>query len=148
MLPSVNFRPPFNITRTSHLVLRVNDLRRSRAFYTEIVGLVVSDETDHDCCLRGLSEACHHSLRLVQTEDEPSCERIGFRVFFEEDLDTAYRYFVSGQPTTSSHRVHERGSYVSMYSDPFCSFAYRVSTCALGRGASSHPCGFISTFGE
>lgn len=93
MLPSVNFRPPFNITRTSHLVLRVKDLRRSRAFYTEIVGLVVSDETERECCLRGLSEACHHSLRLVQTDDEPCCERIGFRVFFEEDLDIAYRYF-------------------------------------------------------
>ena len=81
MLPEVDLKPPFNITRTSHVVLEVNDLARSRDFYTKIVGLVVSDETGSECYLRGLAEACHHSLVLRQAIGEPRCERIGFRVF-------------------------------------------------------------------
>src|SRR5438034_2659323 len=82
MLPTVNLRPPFNITRASHIVLHVADLKRSRDFYTNIVGLVVTEETATECYLRGLSEACHHSLVLVQTRGEATCKRIGFRVFF------------------------------------------------------------------
>ena len=93
MLPAVNLRPPFNITRTSHIVLHVADLKKSRDFYVKIVGLVVSEETATECYLRGLSEACHHSLVLVQTHGEATCKRIGFRVFFEEDLDAACTWF-------------------------------------------------------
>src|SRR3989339_519049 len=93
MLPIVDFRPPFNITRTSHIVLHVSDLRKSRDFYVKIVGLVVSDETDNECYLRGLSEACHHSLVLVQTKGEATCRRIGMRVYLDEDLDAAYQWF-------------------------------------------------------
>ena len=76
MLPVVDFRPPFNITRTSHIVLHVCDLKKSRDFYVQIVGLVVTEETDAICYLRGLSEACHHSLVLVQTQGEATCKRI------------------------------------------------------------------------
>jgi catechol 2,3-dioxygenase len=93
MLPPVNLRPPFNITRASHVVLCVNDLARSRDFYVNVVGLIVSDHDKGSCYLRGLSEACHHSLVLVQSKDKPSCKHIGFRVFFEEDLDFAHRFF-------------------------------------------------------
>jgi catechol 2,3-dioxygenase len=93
MLPAVNLRPPFNITRTSHLVLNVADLAKSRDFYVNIVGLVVTEETGDICYLRGLAEACHHSLVLVQSANGGTCKRIGFRVFFEEDLDLAYDFF-------------------------------------------------------
>ena len=93
MLPTVNLKPPFNITRTSHVVLHVADLRKSRDFYTRIVGLALTEETSRECYLRGLSEACHHSLVLVQADGDPTCKRIGFRVFLDEDLDVAYRYF-------------------------------------------------------
>lgn len=93
MLPAVNLRPPFNITRASHVVLHVADLQKSRDFYVKIVGLVLTEETPTHCWLRGLSEACHHSLVLVLARDEATCKRIGFRVAFDEDLDVAYRYF-------------------------------------------------------
>ncbi len=93
MLPPVNLRPPFNITRTSHVRLNVADLAESRDFYVEILGLVVSDEDESTCYLRGLAEACHHSLVLQQSPDGGTCQRIGFRVFFDEDLDEAYRWF-------------------------------------------------------
>ncbi|MFB9127617.1 VOC family protein [Paraburkholderia dipogonis] len=93
MLPPVDLRPPFNITRTSHVVLHVADLAKSREFYVNVIGLIVSDEDDQTCYLRGLAEACHHSLVLVQTNGEATCKRLGFRVFFEEDLDLAYQFF-------------------------------------------------------
>lgn len=43
-IPQTNFNPPFNITRASHLVFVVRDLAESRAFYTEVMGLIVSDD--------------------------------------------------------------------------------------------------------
>ena len=93
MLPPVDLRPPFNITRTSHLRLNVADLAESRDFYTKVIGLVVTEEDDSTVYLRGLAEACHHSLVLERSSDGGTARRIGFRVFFEEDLDEAYRYF-------------------------------------------------------
>ncbi|WP_028206484.1 VOC family protein [Paraburkholderia nodosa] len=94
MLPAVDLRPPFNITRASHIVLNVADLEKSKHFYTEIVGLVVTEETSDTVYLRGLAEACHHSLALVRSRDAAyTCKRIGFRVFLDEDLDVAYRFF-------------------------------------------------------
>jgi catechol 2,3-dioxygenase len=93
MLPSVNLRPPFNITRSSHLRLTVADLAASRDFYVNVLGLVVSDQDDTTVHLRGLAEACHHSLVLEQSSDGGACRRMGFRVFFDEDLDVAYQWF-------------------------------------------------------
>jgi catechol 2,3-dioxygenase len=93
MLPYVNLRPPFNITRSSHVRLTVADLAESRNFYVNVIGLVVSDEDESVCYLRGLQEACHHSLVLEQAREGGTCRRIGFRVFFDEDLDAAYDYF-------------------------------------------------------
>ncbi|SAL63212.1 catechol 2,3-dioxygenase [Caballeronia arvi] len=94
MLPAVDLRPPFNITRASHIVLNVADLEKSKHFYTNIVGLVVTSETSDTVYLRGLSEACHHSLVLVHSPDAAyTCKRIGFRVFLDEDLDAAYKFF-------------------------------------------------------
>ena len=93
MLPPVDLRPPFNISRTSHLRLNVSDLAASREFYTRALGLVVSGEDDSTVYLRGLAEACHHSLVLEKSRDGGTARRVGFRVFFEEDLDEAYRYF-------------------------------------------------------
>ncbi|OUD02867.1 VOC family protein [Streptomyces swartbergensis] len=94
MLPPVNLRPSFNITRASHVRLTVADLAESRNFYVNALGLVVSDEDDRTCHLRGLAEACHHSLVLeLDQEGAGACRRIGFRVFFDEDLDLAYAWF-------------------------------------------------------
>jgi catechol 2,3-dioxygenase len=93
MLPPVNLRPPFNITRASHVRLTVEDLAKSRDFYTTILGLVVTEEDASTCYLRGLAEACHHSLVLEHARDSRTCRRLGFRALFDEDLDVAYRYF-------------------------------------------------------
>jgi catechol 2,3-dioxygenase len=58
-----------------------------------VLGLVVSDEDASTCYLRGLAEACHHSLVLEQADGGGMCRRIGFRVLFEEDLDLAFEWF-------------------------------------------------------
>ena len=91
-IPDPVFRPAFNITRASHVVHRVRDLAKSRAFYVDTLGFVVSDD-DHDTLyLRGLEEGCHHSI-VLKAGAEPACERVGLRVLTEDDLDRAEAHF-------------------------------------------------------
>lgn len=92
-IPSPNFNPPFNIVRANHIILRVRDVVRSRAFYEEIIGLHVSYADATTVCLRGMEERNHHSILLMQTDGEPCCEQLGFKVASEKDLDLARRYF-------------------------------------------------------
>ena len=92
-LPEKNLDTPFNITRTSHVVLTVKDLEASRLFYTEVVGLMVTEQDGGTLYLRGVEEACHHSLVLKQSNDAPRCERIGMRVLRERDLEPLKAFF-------------------------------------------------------
>jgi catechol 2,3-dioxygenase len=92
-IPRTNFNPPFNITRASHLVFTARDLAASRDFYTQVMGLIVSDEDASTLWLRGVEERAHHSLTLKRTAGRPQCERIGFRVFTDDDLDRAKAHF-------------------------------------------------------
>lgn len=92
VFPQTNEQPGFNFTRASHVVLSVRDLARSRAFYVDALGFVVSDETPTRLYLRGLEEACHHSLVLEQA-DEAACRFIGFRVRLDEELDRVRAHF-------------------------------------------------------
>ena len=86
-LPTTRYGLPFNITRASHLELRVADLDRSLRFYTEVIGLVVTQREDGVVWLRGMEESCHHSLLLRAELGEPACPYIGFRVFSDEELE-------------------------------------------------------------
>ena len=105
-LPAPVFKPPFNITRASHVVHRVRDLAASRAFYVDLIGLVVSDEEDGTVWLRGLEEGCHHSL--VLKAGPAAAERAGFRVQTEEDLDGAQHHFAAaGFPTKWKEVPHQ-----------------------------------------
>jgi len=98
-IPDPIFRPAFAITRASHVVLRVADLQKSRAFYVDTLGFVVSDEDSNTLYLRGLEEGCHHSL-VLQSGSEPACQRVGMRVLTEDDLDLAEAHFRrNGLPT-------------------------------------------------
>src|SRR5436309_834229 len=94
-LPKHVFDPPFNVVRASHVVLAVTDLGRSRAFYEDILGLVVEDSDKDTVFLRAFEERQHHSLVLKKTAI-PACERIGFKVGSEEDLDRA-AYFCAAK---------------------------------------------------
>ena len=92
MIPKPVFRPPFNMTRASHVVLGVADLARSRAFYVDTIGFVVTAEEPNRLYLRGLEEACHHSL-VLEAASHATCRRVGMRVLTDEDLDGAKAYF-------------------------------------------------------
>lgn len=99
-IPKPVFHPAFNITRASHVVMTVSDLAASRRFYTELIGLVVSAEDSDTIYLRGLEEACHHSLVLRRARGTPQCLRIGMRMFTEDDLVRAEAFYrKAGLPT-------------------------------------------------
>jgi catechol 2,3-dioxygenase len=95
MIPEPQFDPPFRITRASHISLGVRDLAASRRFYTEVIGLVVTREEAGVLYLRGIEEACHHSLVLQEAAAPASCAFIGMRVLTEDDLDRA-RFALEG----------------------------------------------------
>jgi catechol 2,3-dioxygenase len=73
----------------------VRDLSRSREFYTQVLGLVVSDEDRDTLYLRGVEERSHHSLVLKRTSAPPACIRTGLRTYDEEDLEKARFLFAS-----------------------------------------------------
>jgi catechol 2,3-dioxygenase len=86
------FDPPFNIVRASHVELGVSDLGRSRAFYVDCLGLLVSDESKDALYLRGIEERGHHSI-ILRRSREAEVSALGFRVAGEEDLDRAAFWF-------------------------------------------------------
>ena len=92
-IPRAVYPAPFNMTRASHVVVTVKDLGASRAFYVDALGFVVSDEDANTLYLRGLEEVCHHSLVLKRTTEAPVCERVGMRVYTEDDLEKAKAHF-------------------------------------------------------
>jgi len=98
-LPVTNLHPEFRISRASHVVLHVTDLQASRAFYEDILGFIVSDETNDCVYLRGLEEIAHHSITLKQGQ-KPQTEVVGMRCFTPEDLEkTEHHFRAQGLPT-------------------------------------------------
>src|SRR5260221_1261640 len=92
-IPKTARPAPFQVTRASHLTFTVRDLARSRDFYTEVIGLAVTDEDSDNIYLRGLEERSHHSLVLKRTDDAPSWIRTGLRTYGEEHRDQPKCYF-------------------------------------------------------
>lgn len=87
-LPVTNPQPPFTITRASHVRLQVTDLEKSRDFYRDVIGLVVTEEDDDAIYLRGLEESAHHSLVLARGAEARALQ-IGLRVRGDEDIVAA-----------------------------------------------------------
>ncbi|MCS6892192.1 MAG: VOC family protein [Rhodovarius sp.] len=94
-IPPPVYYPPFNITRVSHAKITVRDLERSLAFYTRVLGLVVSEREGDEVWLRGNEEVGHHSLILRRSDEPPLCEYIGLRVLTELELEKAEAHFRS-----------------------------------------------------
>ena len=67
--PTVAARPPFRIRKIGHVVLRASDLERSVAFYTQVLGLRVSDVYPEEMMPGGMvfmrCNADHHGIALV-----------------------------------------------------------------------------------
>lgn len=92
--PDVAQKPPFDITRASHVRYLVGDLDRSLDFYTEVLGFVLSDREGDVAYLRGIEEAAHHSVVLTRRDgvEGATAECLGMRVRSEDDLAIAKRH--------------------------------------------------------
>jgi catechol 2,3-dioxygenase len=107
-LPVANLDPPFRVTRSSHVVLTVKDLEASKRFYCEVLGLILTAEDSDTVYLRGVEEACHHSL-VLRKGSKPAAQRIGMRVLTESDLEGAKLYFEAQGCTAAWADVPNQG---------------------------------------
>lgn len=73
-----------SIVKLGHVELRVTDLDRSLGFYTDTMGLAVTEEGNGRAYLRASTP--HHELTLTQA-DRPGVEHYAWRVGAPEDLD-------------------------------------------------------------
>jgi catechol 2,3-dioxygenase len=89
-----NFHPPFHVVRVSHVEYHSTDLARSKAFWGDALGYVITDEAKDAVYLRCFEERNHHSVALRRASN-PAVTAVGFKVFSEEDLDKAAQYFKS-----------------------------------------------------
>ncbi|MDA7966328.1 3,4-dihydroxyphenylacetate 2,3-dioxygenase [Ruegeria sp.] len=107
-VPAPNLYPDFNTIRLSHVCLNVSDLSASRAFYADLFGLQVADESDTHIYLRALEERGHHSVILQKSDQPGTVEVLGFKVFDEDDLDRAQAWFSArGRPTEWVERPYQ-----------------------------------------
>src|SRR3981189_1875258 len=116
-VPQHIFDPPFNIIRSSHVVLDVVDLNASREFYENNVGLHVEDRNDEAVYLRGSEEHQHHSL-VLRKAGTAGCNRLGFKVGNEQDLHKAAAFFSENGITYAFAQQPFQGRTLQ-FADPF-----------------------------
>lgn len=78
--------PEFDIVRLSHIELGVTDLNASKRFYVDMLGMLITEETDDTLYLRCLEERNHHSF-ILRKVDDPTVYVMGFKMASEHDLD-------------------------------------------------------------
>ncbi len=106
-VPASNLYPSFNTVRLSHACLNVADLVVSKTFYTKILGMQVSDETDSHIYLRAMEERGHHSVILQRSDHPGTVEVMGFNTYDEQDLHNAEAHFsAQGCPTEWVDRLY------------------------------------------
>ena len=107
-VPAPVLAPPFNTVRLSHACLNVADMKASRRFYVDTLGLQVTDENAGHIYLRAMEERGHHCLILRKSSNPGTVEFLSFKVFSEEDLDRAEAFFRSrGHPVEWIKRAHQ-----------------------------------------
>ena len=129
--------------RLSHVGLYVRDVEKMRAFYTKVLGFVVSDAAeDGRITFMSRNPSDHHQVVLVrgrQTDAEvPMVQQISFNVGTLANVQNVYRKVKAAQCKVIDPRCH--GNAWSVYfSDPegnriemFCDTPWYVS----------QPCGF------
>ncbi len=85
---------PPDIVRCAYMELVVTDLQASRYFYVDILGLVVTEETDDVIYLRAFEEFIHHNL-VLRKGPIAAVAAFAFRVRSPEDVDRAEVYYRS-----------------------------------------------------
>lgn len=84
--------PPPDIVRCAYLELQVTDLQRSRDFYVDVLGLVVTKEDEHTIYLRSLEEFIHHNL-VLRSGPVAAAAAFSYRVRGPEELDRAEAFY-------------------------------------------------------
>lgn len=84
--------PPPDILRSAYAELVVTDLARSREFYVDVLGLVVTEESEDEIYLRALEEFIHHNL-VLRTGPVAALAALSYRVRSPEDVDRAEAYY-------------------------------------------------------
>lgn len=124
-IPQHVFDPPFNVIRSSHAVLDVVDLDASRKFYETVIGLHVEDADRDVVYLRGFEERQHHSL-VLRKADVAACDRLGFKVGNESDLDKAAAFMAQNKIEHAFVEAPFQGRTLQ-FTDPF---GYRIELYA------------------
>ncbi|WP_134664924.1 MULTISPECIES: 3,4-dihydroxyphenylacetate 2,3-dioxygenase [unclassified Amycolatopsis] len=83
---------PPDVIRCAYAELIVSDLKASREFYVDVLGLVVTYEDDQAIYLRAFEEYLHHSL-ILRKGAEPALAVLAYRVRGEGELDVAEAYY-------------------------------------------------------
>lgn len=82
------------IAHVGHAELRVTDLEASREWFTSVLGLFVSEETDDQVYLRAWQDWDHHTLLLTRAE-ESGLGHIAWRVSGPDELGAFERQLKS-----------------------------------------------------
>lgn len=90
-IPTPSLTPP-DIVRCAFMEVVVTNLAASRAFYVDVLGLVVTEESDTEIYLRTFEEFIHHNLVLRQGP-VAAVASLAFRVRSPEDVDRAQAYY-------------------------------------------------------
>lgn len=73
------------ILRVAHVDITVPDLDLAAAYYTEVMGMSVTDRTDDEIFFKCWDEEDHHSLK-VRYDPRVGIDRFSFKVESEDDL--------------------------------------------------------------
>jgi catechol 2,3-dioxygenase len=90
-LPSPAVAPP-DILRAARIEFIVTDLAASRAFYHDVLGLLITHEDDQAIYLRAFEEYLHHSL-VLRKGKSPALKLLGYRVRSPKELHSAAAYY-------------------------------------------------------
>lgn len=88
-VPSV---PAPDILRCAYMEIVVTDLKKSREFYVDVLGLVVTEENDSEIYLRTFEEFIHHNVVLKQGP-VAAVGVFSYRVRTPEDVDKAQAFY-------------------------------------------------------
>ena len=84
--------PAPDILRCAYMELVVTDLKVSRDFYVDVLGLYVTEEDENAVYLRSTEEFIHHNLVLRQGP-VAAVAAFSYRVRTPEDLDKAVAFY-------------------------------------------------------
>lgn len=84
--------PAPDILRCAYMELVVTDLEKSRHFYVDVLGLVVTEEDENTIYLRSFEEFIHHNL-VLRKGDEAAVAAFSFRVRSQDEVDAAEKYY-------------------------------------------------------